>query len=36
MVINLTPAELIEIISAQRDLIVKLTENAPKNVKILK
>ena len=31
MVINLTPDELFEIISTQRDLIVKLTENNQKN-----
>ena len=27
MVINLTPEELYEMVSTQRDLIVKLTEN---------
>ena len=37
MVIKITPAELIEVVSAQRDLIVSLTERPQKNhVKILR
>ena len=35
MIINLTPTELFEIISTQRDLIVKLTEKNQNHVKIL-